>query len=79
MPGETLRDRNTPNWELDYLDFPTAWWIQEEPGFDHLDPRCSAVQTNGVMLCDCGAVEAEWKRQRASLSPTPAESAEENR
>lgn len=47
----------------DMLDFPTAFEIQSE-GVEHTDPRCSAVQTGGAMLCDCGAVEAEWERRR---------------
>lgn len=46
------------------LDFPTAWKIQEE-GLAHFDERCSAVQTEGAFLCDCGAVVAEWERRRA--------------
>jgi len=38
----------------DFLDFPTAWRIQND-GVEHADPRCSALQTSGGMLCDCGA------------------------
>lgn len=53
------------NLDQDFLDFPTAWAIQRQ-GVEHTDQRCSAVQTDGVMLCDCGAVEAEWKRLRAA-------------
>ena len=59
---------NEPNWDLDYIDFPTAWWIQEQ-GLGHTDERCSAVQSNGAFLCDCGAVEADWKRLRAIERP----------
>lgn len=55
-----------PNWELDFLDFPTAWWIQEQ-GLTHTDRRCSAAQTE-AFLCDCGAVETEWVRRRAEIS-----------
>lgn len=62
---------NQPNWELDFLDFPTAWWIQEQ-GLTHTDPRCSAVQSNGAFLCDCGAVNAEWTRRRSDLTSAAA-------
>lgn len=48
----------------DFLDFPTAWAIQDA-GLDHLDPRCSAVQTD-CFLCDCGAVEKRWEELRAA-------------
>jgi hypothetical protein len=46
----------------DFLDFPTAWRIARE-GVAHTDPRCSYVQTSGGLLCDCGAIEAEWERR----------------
>lgn len=49
------------NLNLDFLDFPTAWAIQRR-GVEHTDSRCSAVQAGGAMLCDCGAIEAEWRR-----------------
>lgn len=54
-----------PNWRLEFLDFPTAWWIQGR-GLTHVDPRCSAAQTEGALLCDCGAVTAEWERRRTA-------------
>lgn len=46
----------------DFLDYPTAWRIQRE-GVTHTDDRCSAAQTDGVFLCDCGAVVTEWERR----------------
>lgn len=55
----------------DFLDLTTAWRIQREMGekFEHLDQRCSAVQSP-AFLCDCRAVEGEWKlrvqQQRAA-------------
>jgi hypothetical protein len=49
----------------DFIDFPTGWRIQDE-GVEHTDPRCSAVQANGAFLCDCGAIETEWKRRVAA-------------
>jgi hypothetical protein len=55
-----------PNLDLDYLDFPTAWALTRE-GLLHTDRRCSYVQTWGGLLCDCGAVEREWARRRASM------------
>jgi hypothetical protein len=55
----------------EFLDFPTAWAIQNEvgPTLDH-DPHCSSVPGWHVLsgpglLCDCGAVRREWKRRRA--------------
>mgnify|MGYP006056778659 CR=1 FL=1 len=52
------------------LDYPTAWAIQAEvgPSLPH-HPRCSSVPgwspiSGPGFLCDCGAVEAEWERQR---------------
>jgi hypothetical protein len=54
----------------DFLDYPTAWAIQES-GIEHLSPDCSAVPgSNGGMggpffLCDCGAIEARWNELRA--------------
>jgi hypothetical protein len=52
----------------DFLDFPTAWAIQRAGGLDH-HPRCSSVPgwdpiSGPGFLCDCGAIEAEWKRLR---------------
>jgi hypothetical protein len=53
------------------LDYPTAWAIQHEvgPTLAH-HPRCSSVPgwnpiSGPALLCDCGAVEAEWKRRTA--------------
>lgn len=53
---------------LDMLDYPTAFAILNDVGSDaasHLSPSCSAVQTAGALLCDCGAVAAEWGRRGA--------------
>jgi hypothetical protein len=50
---------------LDMIDFPTGFQLQRRIGWaqrDHLHSRCSAVQTNGAMLCDCGAIAVEWAR-----------------
>lgn len=43
------------------LDFPTAWRIANR-GLIHTTWRCSYVQSNGAMLCDCPALEREWLR-----------------
>lgn len=43
------------------LDFPTAWRIARR-GLIHTTWRCSYVQTQGALLCDCGAIEREWRR-----------------
>jgi hypothetical protein len=59
----------------DYLDYPTAWAIQDEvgPSLDH-GARCSSVPgwcsiSGPAFLCDCGAVEKEWQR-RVAQQPT---------
>lgn len=49
----------------DFIDYPTGWALQRAIGISvppHLTDRCSAVQTNGAMLCDCGAIALEWRR-----------------
>lgn len=43
------------------LDFPTAWRLARR-GLVHTSRHCSYVQTWGGALCDCGAVEAEYRR-----------------
>lgn len=47
------------NLDLDFIDYLTAWAIQEA-GLHHTDQRCSAVQTGGGMLCDCAALPTRW-------------------
>ena len=51
-----------------YIDFPTAWAIQHSHG-DRLEHhhRCSSVPgwdplSGPALLCDCSAVEGEWRR-----------------
>lgn len=55
----------------DFLDYPTAWAIQNEvgPTLDHHE-NCSSVpgwhaMSGPAFLCDCGAVQREWKRRCA--------------
>lgn len=53
----------------DFLDYPTAWAIQKEVGptlTHHM--KCSSVPgwhplSGPALLCDCGAVESEWRRR----------------
>lgn len=50
----------------DFIDYPTGWELQRIIGVTvppHLTDRCSAVQTHGAMLCDCGAIAMEWRRK----------------
>lgn len=63
------------------LDFPTAWAIQHEVGesLEH-HPRCSSVPgwdpiSGPGLLCDCGAVEKEWRRRQRAEAPVPVEEA----
>lgn len=53
----------------DFLDYPTAWAIQNEvgPTLDH-HPHCSSVpgwhpMAGPAFLCDCDAVKLEWERR----------------
>lgn len=50
-----------------FIDFPTGWAIQKA-GLAHTDPKCSAEQTGGAMLCDCDALYPRWQEQRALLA-----------
>jgi len=50
----------------DYLDFPTAWAIQNTMN-EHVKhkPRCSSVEgwcalSGPAFLCDCGGVDKLW-------------------
>jgi hypothetical protein len=59
-----------PDMRFDMLDFPTAWEIQKRGGLEH-HPRCSSVPgwspiSGPGLLCDCGAVNAEWERLRVT-------------
>jgi hypothetical protein len=64
MSDEPLKVRT------DFLDFPTAWAIQDRGGLEH-HPRCSSVPgwsrlSGPGLLCDCGAVPKEWERLAAA-------------
>lgn len=67
----------------DFLDFPTAWAIQRAGGLEHR-PRCSSVPgwdpiSGPGFLCDCGAVETEWRRLRDLATGNVAPIEEETR
>lgn len=53
----------------DFLDFPTAWAIQEAGDGEH-DHDCSAGSTGGAFLCDCTVVARTYvelvRRQMSS-------------
>lgn len=50
--------------ERDFIDFPTAWALQDDPRCPEHVARCSATQTDGALLCDCDAVRELWCRLR---------------
>ena len=51
----------------DFLDFPTAWAIQQDVGADlEHHPECSAVRMS-ALLCDCHAIPDEWERRAAII------------
>lgn len=71
MIGEPMR--------TDFLDFPTAWAIQNRGGLVHHE-RCSAPRSGGGFLCDCGAVRRRWEElcREQGVDPNPnADVAEE--
>lgn len=62
-------------------DIPTAWAIQREVGasLNH-HAQCSSVPgwcslSGPGLLCDCGAVEAEWRRRQGMAEATDREAA----
>jgi hypothetical protein len=69
---------------LDFIDYPTGWELQAELGTDSPphDPECSAVASDGAMLCDCDAIVTLWvehggNRERYPRDATPAGKAED--
>ncbi len=70
MPRQWERGLRGMTDSRDFLDYPTAWAIQKEVGTElaHHE-RSSSVPgwcslSGPAFLCDCGAVETEWKRRR---------------
>lgn len=61
-----MSELGKPNWELDFIDFPTAWWLAAR--VEHSDPKCSYAQTEGALLCDCSAIQNEWEKRRAAMN-----------
>jgi hypothetical protein len=61
------------------MDFPAAWaYVRERAlthGTDEHDPRCSFVQTNGALLCDCDVIWDEYVR-RGGTDPRASAPAE---
>lgn len=58
--------------ERDFIDFPTAWAIQESCQLEH-NERCSSVpgwhpMSGSALLCDCGAIEAHWEKLRGEAT-----------
>ena len=54
----------------DFIDFPTAHRIAREiEGKAEHHPECSAVQTDGALLCDCAAMPVEWARRAIEQEP----------
>lgn len=63
--SEVQVDVPPPNWEYDFIDFPTGWWLAAR--VDH-NPGCSYRESNGALLCDdnanCHTIRTEWERRR---------------
>lgn len=50
------------------MDFPQAWdYVRSHPELEH-DPKCSWVQTNEAMLCDCHVINDEYHRREISIA-----------
>lgn len=47
------------------MDYPTAWEFVRKTKFEHHDQRCSYVQMDGGMLCDCYVLNDEYARRGA--------------
>ena len=52
------------------MDYPQAWaFIREQhPDPAEHDPRCSWVQTNRALLCDCRVLWDEYDRRKLDAS-----------
>lgn len=61
--GVPVPNPNDPVRE-DFLDFSTAWRIFLEVGrqIPH-NTKCAAATSKYELLCNCGAVVAEWARR----------------
>jgi hypothetical protein len=55
--------------DYDFLDFPTSWRIQRERVLEH-DPRCSSIISGPAFLCDCGALQREFRLMRGDPPTT---------
>jgi hypothetical protein len=57
------------------MDYPTAWAFIREQHSDSAehDPRCSWVQAQGGILCDCHVINAEYERRRATIEDAKVE------
>ena len=71
---QTMGFSGVPIYDDSPLDYATAWAIQKEvgPTLDH-HPNCSSVPgwhklSGPGLLCDCGAVEREWKRRQVVVT-----------
>jgi photosystem II stability/assembly factor-like uncharacterized protein len=52
--------------KTDFIDFPTARELQRSIGSSreaHRHDLCSAVKSNGALLCDCGAIGIKWREE----------------
>ncbi len=50
----------------DFIDMPTAWELQRSIGSTrdaHRHDLCSAVNSDGALLCDCGAIGIKWREE----------------
>ena len=71
MSEDNTQDESSSDTEIDYMTFGEAWDVQHTvgPSLDH-DPKCSSVPghhplSGPALLCDCGAIEKEWKRRKS--------------
>lgn len=66
-----LREKDANAVLLNGLNYPSAFAIQTTVGhaLEH-DPKCSYVQADGALLCDCDAVVREWERLRHEFGPS---------
>lgn len=53
------------------MDFPRAWEIARATPVEEHNPRCSYVQTDGAVLCDCDVLNLHPENDIPTTPPSP--------
>jgi hypothetical protein len=65
-PGCLMRGRFEPDHVV--VTWPISYVVKEPRRCPWRIANEGYVQTCGAILCDCGAVEAEWRRRKALMA-----------